>query len=119
MKPMRGWVWLGALLAGPTVWAVVFTGVYMLHGLGCSRGWPAVSLGPVSLHWGAMALVWVAGLATCGALLVWARPVRADAAQSGGNPAVTLEARLVRIGLWIGFGATLFSLAPLLVASSC
>lgn len=107
MRPAGGMVWLGWLIAGPTIWAAAFSLAYGLHGLGCEFGWPAVAVGPVSLHRLAIALPALAGALICLDLL---RRVKT---------ALGPEADLPRLGLWIGLVATLFSLAPVLVATSC
>lgn len=104
--------WLAWLLAGPTLWALAFSAAYGLHGLGCAWGWPAVPIGPVSLHRLVLIAVWLAGLGVCGLLACGLRLPRL-------RPALGPAARLPRLGLWIGFVAILFTLAPVWVASSC
>lgn len=103
----RGIVWLAWVLAGPTLWAGIFAAVYALHGLGCALDWPAQPLGPFSVHRVVLIAVWLAGLIAAGLLLMRAPPGHGR------------EALIVRLGLWIGLVATLFTLAPLLAASSC
>jgi hypothetical protein len=103
----RGAIWLGQVIAGPTIWAATFTLVYALHGTGCAQGWDAVATPLGSLHWLAMALGWGAGLAGC-ALLLRRFPT-----------AETRARTLPRIGAWVGLGATAFTLFPLVVLSSC
>jgi len=106
-KAPGGMLWLAWLIAGPTLWAAIFTAVYALHGLGCALGWPALSLGPLDLHRGMMGLVWLLGVAALGALLIFA-------------PAGTArETRLPRLGLWIGLVATIYTLLPVVVTTSC
>ncbi|MFK8253097.1 hypothetical protein [Ancylobacter terrae] len=107
MNGDRGLRWLGWLIAGPTVWALAFAAAYGLHGLGCELGWPSRMLGPVSLQRAAIALVGLAGVLTCLALLAGLRSRPGAGAQ------------LPRLGLWIGLIATLFTLAPALVATTC
>ncbi|QTL03252.1 hypothetical protein J5J86_21285 [Aquabacter sp. L1I39] len=107
MSRRPGPAWLGWLIAGPTLWAVAFSASYGLHGLGCALGWPAIAIGPVSLDRAVILLVGLATLAACLALLARVK------AHLGS------EAALPRLGLWIGLGATAFTLAPVLVASTC
>ncbi|WP_371347191.1 hypothetical protein [Ancylobacter sp. IITR112] len=107
MRRVGGMAWLGWLIAGPTLWAASFTLAYGLHGLGCELGWPGVALGPLSLHRLAIAATGLAGALACLVLLARART------------ALGPHAALPRLGLWIGLVATLFTLAPVLVATSC
>ncbi|MFG1228554.1 hypothetical protein [Xanthobacter wiegelii] len=99
--------WLAWLIAGPTVWAATFTAAYGLIGLGCQLGWSAVDLGPLSVQTALVLAIWLAGIVTCIALLGQVhRSLREQAA-------------IPRIGVWIGLVATVFTLAPVLVATSC
>ena len=102
-----GMRWLAWFLAGPTVWAVAFSAAYGLHGIGCALGWPGLYLGPLSLQRAAIMLTWLVGIGACLALL-W----RLKRLALG-------EERIVRLALWTGLVATMFSLAPVLVASTC
>lgn len=105
-RAIRGnWLLLG--LIGPGLWAAGFAAVYGLHGMGCALGCDASQVGPVTGHRLAMIAVWGVTLAACLWALIWL-PRGAG-----------LSRRLPRIGAWIGLGATLFTLAPLLVATSC
>ena len=101
--------WLVRALIGPGLWAAGFAAVYGLHGLGCAQGWHLLHPGPgaPSLHWLAMAGAGGVTLLACGALLLWLPRGRG------------LPRRLPRCAGWIGLGATAFTLAPLLAASSC
>jgi hypothetical protein len=94
-------------LAGPMIWAVTFSLVYALHGAGCELGWTEVDLWFLSLHRLAMLGGWAAGLLAGGALLVWLPPGEG------------LFYWLPRAGAWTGFGATLFTLFPVIVTSTC
>jgi len=99
--------WLMRALLGPAIWAATFSAVYALHGAGCARGWPDIATPLGSLHLVAMLVAWLVG-ALCGALVIRWLP-------AGGG----LQHRLPRAGAWIGLGATLVTLFPVLVASSC
>lgn len=98
---------LARSLAGPMIWAVTFSVVYALHGAGCALGWDLVTTGPVSLHRAALMGSWALGL-MAGMTLLLRLPA------SGG-----LHAGLPRVGAWIGLAATVFTLFPILVISSC
>lgn len=99
--------WLGRMLAGPVLWAVLFSAVYALHGLGCEWGWQArpTPLGP--LHPLAMRLLWLAGLAGHLALIL------------GNHGTDGRDVALIRAGNWIGFTSSLVTLFPLVATSSC
>lgn len=97
--------WLGWVLAGPTLWAVVFVAVYAAHGAVC-----APITGPEGLTSGARLLligIWIVGVAAFWPLL---RAVPAGAGRAG---------QLPRAGIWIGLVATVFTLFPVAVATSC
>ncbi|WP_018387319.1 hypothetical protein [Ancylobacter sp. FA202] len=107
MRQVGGMVWLGWLIAGPTAWAGAFSVAYGLHGLGCELGWPALDVGPLSLQRMAIALPSLAAILLC---LVLLSRVKATLGPEAGLP---------RLGLWIGLIATLYTMAPVLVATSC
>lgn len=107
MNGNGGMRWLGWLIAGPSIWAIAFSAAYALHGLGCRLGWPSIFLGPLSVQRAVIMLVWLGGLLAC---LVLLRRVGASLGP---------DATLPRRGIWIGLVATLFTLAPVLVATSC
>ncbi len=98
---------LALTLAGPTIWAAIFSAVYALHGVGCAMGWTEIDLVIGSLHRMAMASAWLVGILASVALLV----------HLPSGPA--LPHWLPRAGAWVGIGATLFTLFPILVTSSC
>ena len=100
--------WVAQMLAGPVLWGALFSAVYGLHGLGCALDWPArdTPMGP--LHPVAMILLWLAGLALHGALILWNR--------TDGNARQRL---LIRSGNWIGAVASAVTLFPVIATSSC
>ena len=99
------WPWRALL--GPGLWALAFSTLYALHGLGCARGWPArpTPLGP--LHETALIVGWLLALALA-ALILWRSP------RGGGT-----EAQLIRAGGWIGLGGVALTLFPVLGVSTC
>jgi hypothetical protein len=99
--------WLARALIGPTLWAIGFSAVYALHGTGCAQDWTEIDALGTTAHRLAMIAAWLATLAACA---VAARRM---------PPGPGLAGSLPWLGAWIGFGATLFSLLPLVVASSC
>ena len=108
--------WLALMLAGPMIWAIGFSVVYALHGTGCARGWTDTAVaGSASLHVVALWSGWLITLAAGLLLLLALPPSRTAALAPGGGD----SAQLPRIGAWIGLGATLFTLLPVAVASSC
>ncbi|MGY6535189.1 MAG: hypothetical protein ACXIVG_07575 [Pararhodobacter sp.] len=103
--------WLALSLAGPGIWAAGFSAVYALHGTGCARDWPEVTLaGGVDLHHAMLISGWLVTLGA-GAMLMLGLP-RAGAGAS-------LARQLPRTGGWIGLGATATTLLPVLLATSC
>ncbi|MFU8823763.1 hypothetical protein [Yoonia sp.] len=97
--------WLFLTLAGPTLWAVMFSIVYALHGVVC-----AGVAGPEGLGLGArwmLIVVWVLGLAAFVPLY--------RALPHGGE----LTQYLPRLGVWIGLAATAFTLFPVVFVTSC
>lgn len=99
--------WLAAFSAPLILWAGLFSAVYALHGLGCARGWPAVSTPFGSLHGVAMVAVWLGGLAVHLVLL--------RTAPTGPG----LEHRLLRMTGWIGVCASLLTLWPVVTLTTC
>ena len=99
--------WLLLALIGPGLWAAAFASVYALHGLGCALDWQMQDLGGVTLHRLVMLAASMGAVVACLWLLM-RLPRGAD-----------LTRWLPRIGAWTGLGATIYTLAPLLVATSC
>lgn len=94
-------------MAGPSIWAVIFSLVYALHGAGCALGWQDIEAPLGSMHRLVLTVTWSAGLIACSVLLAL-RPIGEGR-----------EAYLPRAGAWIGLGATLFTLFPVVFASTC
>ena len=100
-------IWPWRALLGPGLWALAFAAIYAAHGLGCALGWPARELGIGSLHSVVLVALWLLALGAAAAILR-AMPRGRDRG-----------ARIARAGGWIGLISILFTLFPVLGASSC
>lgn len=100
-----GWLWRA--LAGPLLWAVLFSLVYGLHGAGCNLGWAGRPAPVADLHHLAMWLAWGAGLGLH-LLLLWRLPCGTGRRRF-----------LIVAGCWIGLVSSLFTLFPVVATSSC
>ena len=97
--------WLALLISGPMLWAFLFSLIYALHGWACASG-----SGPEGLDVGVRMLligVWVLGLIAFIPLL--------RLAPSGQER----HQRLPRMAIWIGLAATIVTLFPVTVITSC
>ena len=99
--------WLWRALAGPILWAVMFSLVYALLGAGCHLGWTDRPAPIADWHHMAMWLAWGAGLALH-LVLIWVMPA------GRGRPR-----QLITMGAWIGFVSTLVTLFPVIATSTC
>lgn len=99
------WAWRA--LSGPILWALAFSGIYALHGIGCARNWPTQPGLLLDLHRSVLIGSWLFSLAVAAILL-------AGAPKGEGT-----EQSIVRIGGWIGFTATALTLFPVLGLTSC
>lgn len=100
-----GWLWRA--LAGPILWAAMFSLVYALHGAGCNLGWQGRPVLGTDWHHMAMWLAWGAGLVGHG-LILWLLP------QGTGRPR-----QLIVLGGWIGLVSTAATLFPVIATSTC
>ena len=97
--------WLALTLAGPMIWAVTFTLVYAVHGVLC-----ASVAGPEGLGLAArigLIASWGLGLAAFMPLFMMLR----------NGPGLTH--RWPRYGAWIGLAATVYTLFPVIMITSC
>lgn len=96
------------MISGLLLWAVAFSTVYALHGLGCSLGWNEPGIFGLSRAKILLLSSWITLIGAHCILLRWL--VRRN------------ETLLERIGVaigWIGLGATVVTGAPILVVSNC
>ncbi|MDO5704015.1 MAG: hypothetical protein Q4G49_02950 [Paracoccus sp. (in: a-proteobacteria)] len=98
---------LARALAGPTLWAVLFSLVYALHGMGCNLGWTGRPAPIGDLHHFAMWVAWGTGIVLHLALfrLIPAGPGH--------------QCRIIASGVWIGLVASVFTLFPVIAISTC
>ncbi|WP_062763336.1 hypothetical protein [Falsirhodobacter sp. alg1] len=99
--------WMVRALAGPVLWATLFSGVYALHGLGCARGWQQQPVLWGDLHHMALWALWGAGLA--GHVML----VRTMPCDQG------IRRWLIVAGAWIGLVSSAFTLFPVTILSTC
>ena len=99
--------WLWRALSGPILWAVLFSVVYGLHGMGCNLGWHLIEAPVANWHLLAMWLAWIVGL-VLHVLLILLMP------RGQG-----LHRRIIVLGAWIGFVSSLLTLAQVALTSSC
>jgi hypothetical protein len=99
---------LARACAGLLLWALGFSLLYTLHGLGCARGWSEVPLAGASLFRWIVGITWLLLGASGLALIRWAR-----AAPEG------LERRLSVTSAVTGLAATLVTGAPVVLTSAC
>lgn len=99
------WPWRA--LAGPSLWAVAFSMIYAVHGLGCAWGWPGRAAPIGDLHNFVLIMLWLVALAAASAIL-WHAP--------RGN---RTSDRLIYAGSCIGLIATILTLFPVLGLTTC
>lgn len=99
--------WLARALIGPCLWAVAFSGIYAVHGLGCAWDWPARSAPLGNLQHFVLITLWLVCVAAAIAVFRFT-PSQSDTG-----------ARIARAGSWIGLVSILLSLAPVLGLSTC
>lgn len=98
------------MIAGLLVWAAAFCLLYGLHGIGCARGWDAISAGPASLHRTVLTGAWLACLIAGGLLLIHLRRAR--------HAPGLLDRTAVHVAL-TGLAATAVTGLPILTLPAC
>lgn len=96
------------MVSGLIAWAVSFSVLYALHGLGCARGWEGEVAFGLTQARALLLVTWILLIAVHCVLLVWLRQHR--------------DTQMQRIGIaigWIGLGATIVTGVPILAISSC
>lgn len=97
--------WLALFLAGPTLWGILFSLVYGMHGIVCAGVEGPESLGTIGRA--VLILTWLLGL------LLFVPLFRVLPEQG------TLSPRLPRYAAWTGLVATVYTLFPVALMTSC
>ncbi len=93
---------------GLWLWALAFSLLYALHGIGCARSWDAVPLlGGTMFRW-TMVVTWLCFALGGGAVILWSKR-----APKG------LERRLGITSSIVGFVGTLTAGSPTVFTSAC
>lgn len=96
------------MVSGLIAWAVSFSVLYALHGLGCARGWEGEVAFGLTQARALLLVVWALLIGAHVLLLLWLQRHR--------------DTQMQRIGItigWIGLGATIVTGVPILAISSC
>lgn len=102
------------ILVAPLAWLASFSAIYGLHGLGCALRWPEVEISALSLS--LFRAVLLGALLT--ALLLQLGLLQALRSRRFGAGSSFVRRTSVATG-WTGLAATLWTLHPVAVTSSC
>jgi hypothetical protein len=100
------------ILIGPLAWLGAFSAVYALHGVACAFGWGGVDLWGQSLLRVALSAAWAAAILVLGVILVGLHSRRMGSRSRFVRGVSTMTG-------WVGLVATVWTLFPVVVASSC
>ena len=100
------------ILLAPLVWLAAFSGVYGLQGIGCALGWTEVELLTVSLFRAMLIAAWALAILLQIGLLMVLQSERL------GSPLLFVRRTSVALG-WVGLVATLWTLHPVALTSTC
>jgi len=100
------------ILVAPLVWLAAFSGVYGLHGLGCVLRWTELEVLSLPLFRVVLVTAWFAATVLQAALLIMLH------SQRFGSRLPFVRWTSVATA-WVGLTATLWTLHPVAVASSC
>jgi hypothetical protein len=94
--------------AGLWLWALGFSSLYGLHGIGCAQGWNRVPLlGGTIFGWSMIGL-WLILVATAAAMIMWAR-----------HSPEGLERRLALCSTLVGFVSIVVTGSPVIATTAC
>ena len=100
------------ICAAPLVWLASFSMIYGLHGIGCAERWADVEVLSVSLFRVLLLAAWLGAILASTAVLMVLRSDR-----FGSRSAFMRSTSLATA--WAGLVATLWTLHPVAVVSSC
>ncbi|MEW9855123.1 hypothetical protein [Novosphingobium sp. M1R2S20] len=97
-------------ISGLIAWAVAFSAIYGLQGLGCALGWDRVMIGPLQLGRTLLIVLWLAFVAVQ-AWMIW---------HFTHHPrgSVFLNRLTVAVAV-VGWVATIYTGVPVVLASMC
>lgn len=101
--------------AGLALWAVIFSLLYALHGVGCEVGWATTRVLGMSLHRLVLLAAWIAGSGAALLLALAFQRLPASTDAEGG----AVVTRVSRISAWVGLAATLAGGLPVLLVPAC
>lgn len=97
-------------VSGLIVWAVAFSALYGLQGLGCALGWDAIMVGPLQLGRAALIALWL-GFLALHSWMIWHFAVQ--------DPVGTFLSRMAVAIAIIGWVATIYTGVPVVITSMC
>ncbi|MET1756085.1 hypothetical protein ABVV53_11550 [Novosphingobium sp. RD2P27] len=97
-------------VSGLIVWAVAFSALYGLQGLGCALGWDAMMVGPIQLGRAALIALWLAFVAVQ-AWMIWHFSHHTHGSMFLNRLAVAIAV--------IGWVATIYTGVPVVTTSMC
>lgn len=100
------------ILIGLFVWLAAFSAIYGLHGVACSFGWSNIDAWGLSLMRFALTAAWLAAIAVLAVIVAGLHSRRF------GSPSGFVRGVSITTG-WVGLVATLWSLFPVVVTSTC
>lgn len=100
------------IMIGPLAWLASFSAVYGLHGIGCGFGWGEISVRSVSFFRLALVAAWLGAVAVQIVVLSGLHSRRFASSSE-------FVRGVSKATGWVGLVATLWSLFPVAVISSC
>jgi hypothetical protein len=107
-----------AILAGWTIWSVVFVALYAVLSIGCELGWQDQAIGPLSLQRLVLLILWLASIVLL-AWLSWSAWARMHIASDRKQDLRQFTGDLTVAGTIVACAATFWMGLPILGTSTC